>query len=173
MTLSLTAACGLCLGGWFGLRPPSGPSAGQKDAVDVRLDPADGRYWGVVCSVDTDKVEIALRNYGPGPVTVTSVTVDADPRSAGPQPLSTRIAPGGTATVAFALTADRTQCITDPVPGCDPYGEAVLDATFTVVPASGRGRSVRLPIGAWDGANSALAPYPRSNPIDATAARTC
>lgn len=173
LSLALIAAGGLALGGWLGLRPAPKLSAAQKDQVIVRLDPAADEEWAAMCADSVDKIKIPLKNYGPGPVAVRSVTVDGSWSGGGPQPLSATIAPGRTATVVFVLTTDPSICAHSPVPECDPYAEAVVDATFTFVPLSGRSRDVRLPIGAWEGAQSWVYPYPPTNPHDSKAGSTC
>jgi hypothetical protein len=161
LALTGLTACALCLGGWLGLHHAPGLSATRKDQADVRVDPTEVFDQQSQCIPGTAHISIPLRNYGPGPVTVSSVVLEAPSGQSGTtQQLSTTIAPGRTAMVNLTMALKTADCEASSATDCGPTKEQVFEATFTVTPTSGRARPVRLPIGARLGYLAALYQYP-------------
>lgn len=150
--LLLVTALGCWAGGWVRASTNHGLTAAQADQTTIRLT-TDGFPLGQYNGCDElnytqAALQVPLHNYGPGPVAVRSIVLDPPgqaPEAA--QKMSVTIDAHGSAMVEALIPIQL--CTADHDDDECPKAEEELDATFAVVPDSGRVHEVTLPIAEW------------------------
>jgi hypothetical protein len=150
--LLTVVALGCWVGGWVRASSDHGLTAAQADQTTIRLT-LDGFPLGQYNGCDElnytqAALQIPLHNYSPGPVAIQSIAVDP-PGQAPEAAQKTGVTIGAHSSAQVEALIPVQLCTADHGDDECPKAERELDATFTVIPDSGRVHEVTLPIAEW------------------------